>query len=216
MRVGETTTREGQLKGRSMITSAEWPESGIRCRNTTLKRRTLSMVMAAAAAMVACSIPAQADPGADAADTIAAVIKALQSRRQMESGVGVANVSITNDGKVKESVVNFRFSGNSSRSDVFDKADGATTFEVSWAENPKNTAMYNGYNAGLMTPPHGQFHRQVGHDFNPDTYERMYAKPLELLLKGILKQPAKSATLDEAGILHIQCSNFNLGGRIQF
>ncbi|NIV69494.1 MAG: hypothetical protein GWN41_05060 [Phycisphaerae bacterium] len=139
------------------------------------------------------------DPHADnPRAVISAIIEQLKSAKYVHSGRGSADVvdvqtsSSYQSSSRSEKILEFRFEGNLSRSDAFTSEKGKRgDFECSWAVGPLSSVSYNNAygSATVQARPFSQFYRQLGYDFHPETFPRMYQNSIVDLLEGMARQP---------------------------
>jgi len=161
---------------------------------------------------------ANVDEKTDTSETSLAVLKALgdmfrsKPLRNEDSGRGTARVRNYDKGKLTENrLLHFRFKDRLSRSDYYTlKENQEKQFICTWSVHRKGSLTYNHYHVlGIIPHPAAEFYRQVGYDFCPDTYNRLYGlrKPIHEQLfymyealnanKGIL-----GCHMDDNGVLH--------------
>jgi hypothetical protein len=146
-----------------------------------------------------------ANENEDSRDALRAIIDTIKSPGYINSGSGSASVVIDENGKKIERILDFKFKDVISRSDAYKLSSGEKgDLDVIWAVNRKNSVVYNGSYAGIESTPPGQFHRQIGYDFHPETFYLIRDVPLETWLQGLADSaPTMSINLDNEGILHI-------------
>jgi len=110
----------------------------------------------------------------------------------------------------KERIIQFQFKGDSSRSDIFAGRKGETKqLDAIYAENPEYGIRYSGGDVGIEDNEIGIFHREIGYDMHPETFNQFYGIGLVRFLSGLTQWAQKtnlrlSVTLSDEGILQLE------------
>jgi hypothetical protein len=149
--------------------------------------------------------PANADDPEDQRAALRTIIESLRQRTPHYIGAGSASVIIHENDQETERLLDFKFKDIMSRSDAYHLVNGQKAdLEVLWSVNRDDSVTYNGYNAVLQNRPPSQFHREIGYDFHPETFNRIRQKPVWQILENILDGAAQiNIRLEHNGILTI-------------
>ncbi len=146
----------------------------------------------------------------------------------LQSGRGVAHFHETRkestegdrwEKQDEERIIQFQFKGNSSRSDIFSGPNGrAKQLEWIFAENPEYGIRYDGDDLGIEDNDIGIFHRELGYDMHPDTFNRFHGVEPAEFLRGYAGWAKKarlfpSVTVTDDAILQLTCIHTAAGER---
>ncbi|MBN2131671.1 MAG: hypothetical protein JW741_19385 [Sedimentisphaerales bacterium] len=111
----------------------------------------------------------------------------------------------------EDRIIQFQFKGTSSRSDVFSGPSGKVK-QLEWifAENPEYGIRYHGDDLEIEDNEIGIFHRELGYDMHPDTFNRFHGvEPAEFLraYAGWAQETRlfPSVTVTDDAILQLTC-----------
>ena len=136
----------------------------------------------------------------------------------LQSGRGIAQFyeirkESTEQGKwekeEEERIIQFQFKGNSSRSEIYSgPKDKIKQLDWIFVENPEYGIRSDGDDIDIEDNRIGIFHREIGYDMHPDTFNRFYGdKPAEFLNKLTKWQERvelrQSVTISDDGILQL-------------
>jgi hypothetical protein len=109
----------------------------------------------------------------------------------------------------EDRIIQFQFKGNSSRSDVFSGLKGKVK-QLEWifAENSEYGIRYDGDDLSIEDNHIGIFHRELGYDMHPDTFNSIYGIELSEFLFRVIEWAKNkglhpSTTLSDDGILQL-------------
>ena len=109
----------------------------------------------------------------------------------------------------EERIIQFQFKADLSRSDIFSGRKGKVK-QLEWifAENSEYGIRYNSDDLSIEDNKIGIFHRELGYDMHPDTFNSIYGIELSEFLRRLIKWAKKeglhpSTTLSDDGILQL-------------
>lgn len=109
----------------------------------------------------------------------------------------------------EERIIQFQFKGDSSRSDIFSgPEDKVKPLEWIFAENPEYGIRCDGDDITIEDNKIGVFHRELGYDMHPDTFNGIYGMKLsEFLYRSTIRAKEvglrPSVTISDDGILQL-------------
>jgi hypothetical protein len=158
------------------------------------------------------------DEKTDTSKSSLAVLKALGEMfrsnpfHNEDSGRGTARVRKYEKDKLTENrLLHFRFKDKLSRSDYYKITEGQEKqFICIWAVHRQGSLTYNHMQVLSIIPkPASEFYRQVGYDFCPDTYNKLYnlERPIHEMLASMYNglktnKGTISCRMDDKGVLH--------------
>ena len=110
----------------------------------------------------------------------------------------------------EERIIQFQFKGDCSRSDIFAGRRGGTKqLDAVFAENPEYGIRCSGDDVEIEDNKIGIFHREIGYDMHPETFNRFYGIELVRFLSRFTQWAQKmnlrlSVTLSDEGILQFE------------
>jgi len=159
------------------------------------------------------------DAKTDTSNSSLAVLKALADMLQTnpfhneDSGRGTARVRKYEKDKLTENrLLHFRFKDRLSRSDYYKvNENDEKQYVCTWSVHRKGALGYNHMQhlISIIPKPALEFYRQVGYDFNPDTYNRLFGlkRPIHETLLAIVNKTTKEnkgtlgCRMDDKGVL---------------
>ena len=112
--------------------------------------------------------------------------------------------------ETEERIIQFQFKGDSSRSDIFAGRKGEPKqLESIFAENPEYGIRYWGDDVEIEDNDIRIFHREIGYDMHPETFNQFYGIELVRFLSRLTQWAQKknlhlSVTLSDEGILQFE------------
>jgi Flp pilus assembly protein TadD len=166
--------------------------------------------------LATCYSGVRAEP-ASAEQMLSAIVTEIwNSKPSYGSGRGLARIYFKDkkgedESVEQEGVIEFKFKGESSRSDIYETSAGQERkLKIVFARNPITSVAYEATEGfvRLFAGRQREFYRRIRCDLHPETHERYLGRSLDVILSSMVRQSELrhtpiSAELDERGILHV-------------
>lgn len=138
-------------------------------------------------------------------EVIQSLIHVLRSASYVHSGRGKAKVKYSmGDSVIWKKVIDFRFKDRLSRSDIYrlDK-NQKSNFHVIYSTHRHGALSWDGRLLRVKRGSHPALNRHLKNDLHPETFTRLYLRPIAKKLEVFLRADYIDVNLDNQGILQI-------------